>query len=151
MPCESIAMWLRPVLGQHLLQLGRLAWKHKNVNATYLLFIFEGIKRAYHLSPLEKINSKLFAHKIIIPWEKIATSPIHKASRNIRVAVIPSGESHHVPTPFWSCTSIYTIKARKASLKLIKMMKNCDFKWTLAPYKLCTSTFPDEAAFNFFK
>ena len=38
------AVWFGPVLGQHLWQLSTLAWKHKNVNATYLLFIFEGIK-----------------------------------------------------------------------------------------------------------
>ena len=38
------AMWFGPVLGQHLWQLKRLAWKHKNVNATYLPFILEGIK-----------------------------------------------------------------------------------------------------------
>ena len=40
------AMWFGPVLGQHLWQVSRLAWKHKNVNATYLLFILEGIKIA---------------------------------------------------------------------------------------------------------
>ena len=51
-------------------------------------------------SPFEKIDPKLFAHKIIIPLEKIATSPIHKASRNIRAAVVPSGESHHGSMPF---------------------------------------------------
>ena len=39
-------MWFGPVCGQHLWQLSRLAWKHKNVNATYLLFILEGIKIA---------------------------------------------------------------------------------------------------------
>ena len=30
-------MGFGPVLGQHLWQLSRLAWKRKNVNATYLL------------------------------------------------------------------------------------------------------------------
>ena len=43
------AMWFGPVLGQHLWQLSRLARKHNaiwNVNATYLLFILEGIKIA---------------------------------------------------------------------------------------------------------
>ena len=39
-------MWFGPVLGQHLWQLSKLAWKYKNVNATYLLFILEGIKTA---------------------------------------------------------------------------------------------------------
>ena len=37
-------MWFWPVLGQHLWQLKRLAWKHKNVYPTWLLFIFEGVK-----------------------------------------------------------------------------------------------------------
>ena len=37
------AMWFGSVLGQHLWQLSRLAWKHKNVNITYLIFILEGI------------------------------------------------------------------------------------------------------------
>ena len=46
---------------------------------------------------------------LIIPLEKIATSPIHKASRNIRAAVVPSGESHYGPMPFWSRTLIYNI------------------------------------------
>ena len=40
------AMWFGPVLGQHLWTPSRLAWKHKNVNATYLLFLLEGIKIA---------------------------------------------------------------------------------------------------------
>ena len=40
------AMWFGPVLGQQLWQLSRLAWKRKNVNATYLLFILEEIKIA---------------------------------------------------------------------------------------------------------
>ena len=40
------AMWFWPVLGQHLWQLNRLAWKHKNFNATYLLFLLEGFKIA---------------------------------------------------------------------------------------------------------
>ena len=40
------AMWFGPVLGQNLWQLSRLAWKHKHVNATYLLFILEEIKIA---------------------------------------------------------------------------------------------------------
>ena len=30
--------------GQHLWQLSRRTWKRKNINATYLLFILEGIK-----------------------------------------------------------------------------------------------------------
>ena len=33
------AMWFGPVLGQHIWQLSRLAWKHKNVKATYLACI----------------------------------------------------------------------------------------------------------------
>ena len=41
---HSMCLWL--VLVQHLWQLSRLAWEHKNVNATYLLFILEGIKIA---------------------------------------------------------------------------------------------------------
>ena len=40
------AMCFGLILGQHLWQLSWLAWKHKNVNATYLLFILEGIKIA---------------------------------------------------------------------------------------------------------
>ena len=32
-------MWFGLVLGQQLWQLSRLAWKHKNVNATYMLFM----------------------------------------------------------------------------------------------------------------
>ena len=40
-------MWFGSVLGQHLWQFSKLAWKHKNVNATYLLFILEGIKIAW--------------------------------------------------------------------------------------------------------
>ena len=40
------AMWFGPVLGQNLWQLSRLAWKHKHVNATYLLFLLEEIKIA---------------------------------------------------------------------------------------------------------
>ena len=30
------AMWFGPVLGWHVWQLSRLAWKHKNVNAIYI-------------------------------------------------------------------------------------------------------------------
>ena len=47
------AMWFGPVLGQHLWQLSRLAWKHMNVNATYLLsgpaLSFKTKKNAYFL------------------------------------------------------------------------------------------------------
>jgi hypothetical protein len=79
---------------------------NKNMRGIFLVhsFVLHTIKikaQSKHKTiTIQKIHSKLFAHKIIIPWEKIATSPIHKASRNIRAAVVPSGESHHGPMPF---------------------------------------------------
>ena len=65
------AMWFGLVSGQHLCQLSRLAWKHMNVNATYLLFIGPGLIHSvenpfYFLSSYNSFNQKPHVRSSII-------------------------------------------------------------------------------------